>query len=97
MQNAFLEFTQSFFDKMGIPAHIVNLNEPLSDDIDLGLRKTIVSKRDSESISLKDIAQSFAQNNSIYFAEDIYSCHYIFIPVPEQELPVAMILGPYLT
>ncbi|WP_022764301.1 helix-turn-helix domain-containing protein [Butyrivibrio sp. XPD2006] len=97
MQNAFLEFTKSFFDKMGIPTHIANLSEPLSDEIDMGLRKTIVSKRDNEAVSLKDIAESFAENNSIYFAEDIYSCHYIFIPVPEQELPVAMILGPYLT
>ncbi|ETP73000.1 response regulator (CheY-like receiver domain and AraC-type DNA-binding domain-containing protein) [Lachnospiraceae bacterium JC7] len=96
MQNSFLEFTKSYFDKMGIQTHIVNIREPLPLDLDMGLRKTILNKRDAETISFKGISDSFTQEKIIYYAADIYNCSYILLPVPEQELPIAMILGPYL-
>ncbi len=96
MQNQFLDFTKSFFDKMGIPSHVINLKEPVTEDLDMGLRRTILAGHDKEALSFANINESFTRDHIVYFSEDIYGCHYILLPIPDQELPVAMALGPYL-
>ncbi len=96
MQNQFLDFTKSFFDKMGIPSHVINLREPVTEDLDMGLRRTILADHNKEALSFTSISEAFTREHIIYFSEDIYGCHYILLPIPDQELPVAMALGPYL-
>lgn len=97
MKHPFFEFTKRYFDKMGIPSHVINLQNPIPDDVDMRLRKTIVQKNSSVQTTFPEIPDSFVQDHLLFFTEDLYSCHYILLPIPEQELPVAMILGPYLT
>ncbi len=97
MQNQFLEFTKIFFDKMGIPSRVLNIRDPLPDDVDLGLRKTILSSPDPEATVFRDVEDTFIEDHLVYFSEDIYGCHYIILPIPDQELPAALVLGPYLT
>ncbi|WP_051671442.1 helix-turn-helix domain-containing protein [Oribacterium sp. P6A1] len=96
MQNPFLEFTKSYFDKIGIPAHIVDIREPISQELDRGLRKTILHQDFSKSTLFEDISKNFSQDHIIYYFEDNYSLRYILLSVPDQEIPLAMVLGPYI-
>ena len=96
MLNAFLEFTKSYFDKIGIPSHIVDIREPLPQDLDRGLRKTILHQESSEGIYFEEISEDFIQNHTICYYEDNFNLRYILLPLPDQANPLWMILGPYI-
>ncbi|MCR5403672.1 MAG: AraC family transcriptional regulator [Butyrivibrio sp.] len=70
--------------------------ESPGEDIDLGLRKTILSSQTNNNSVFYEVAPTFNTEHIIYFTEDIYGCHYILFPLPDQEFPLAMVLGPYL-
>ncbi len=95
MQNTYLDFTEIYFEKMGISTHIIDLSKPLLDDVDLGLRKAILSDPGSEDIELKELLSSAVKLNSITLTEDIYGCHYMIIPIPAQEESLIFMAGPY--
>ncbi|WP_248403901.1 AraC family transcriptional regulator [Butyrivibrio fibrisolvens] len=97
MKNQYLDYAVSFFNKLNLGTNIVNVGEPLPDDIDLGLRKAIMSKKTESILDFEGINQSFIDQHIIYMLTDIYSCHSIIIPIPEQELNTALFVGPYLT
>ena len=97
MKNQYLDYAVSFFNKLNLGTNVVNVGEPLPDDIDLGLRKAIMSKKTESILDFEGINQSFIDQHIIYMLTDIYSCHSIIIPIPEQELNTALFVGPYLT
>ncbi len=97
MQNTFLNYAVTFFNKLNIPTHLANVNEPISKEIDLGLRDSLMKKKNGTILNFADIDRNFIQNHIIYLLTDKYTCHYIFIPIPAQELDTTLIAGPYLT
>ncbi|WP_026511331.1 MULTISPECIES: helix-turn-helix domain-containing protein [unclassified Butyrivibrio] len=97
MQNQFLNYAVSFFNKLNLGNHVVNINEPLSDEIDLGLRRAILQPTSVSVTQFEGIDPHFTDNHIIYMLSDMYECHYILIPVPNQELETSLYIGPYLT
>ena len=97
MQNQYLDMAVSFFNKLNLVTHVINIHEPLSDDIDLGLRKAILQKKPLSVLDFDGINPSFTDQHIIYFLTDMYNCHNILIPIPNQELDTALYVGPYLT
>lgn len=97
MQNQYLNFAANFFSKLNLGSHIVDVNEPLSDDIDLGLRKATLQKKETYIYQFNGIEANFIDSHIIYILTDMYECHYIILPIPNQELDTVLYIGPYLT
>lgn len=96
MQNPYLEFTAGYFSKIGIATNIVTVDETLGDHIDKGLRKALFKNSSDSVLSFDNIDPDFVQNRIIYFAEDMFTCRYILIPLPDDAQPLIMLCGPYL-
>lgn len=97
MENIYLEFTHTFFAKIGIPTHITEISAPAPDDLDMGLRKMLFSESFIDMVELAELKEDQSELPAICFSEDIYTCHYVVIPIPGQEIPVLFVAGPYLT
>ncbi len=97
MQTTFINFAISYFNKLNLGTHIVSINEPLADEIDLGFRKAILRNSPSSIIQFETIDRNFVAQNIIYLMTDMYNCHYILIPLPNQEEDSVLYVGPYLT
>ena len=61
--------------------------------IDQGLRKLLGMNTVYEEI--RDFLSKLIKPNIIYKIRDSFFCNYIFLLLPETELPTAMIVGPY--
>lgn len=56
-----------------------------------------MQKDSTTIIQFKGIITNFTDQNIIYLITDLYNCHYILIPIPNQELDTVLYVGPYLT
>ncbi len=96
MNNAYIEFTISFFHKLNLVTNILKINEPLPNDLDLGLRKSIIGETEMSLQNMDFLPPDFIEHHIIYFSADKYKCHYIFIPLPTPDNDTVMVSGPYL-
>lgn len=98
MNNIFLDFTISFFSKLNVGSHYINIDTPLSDEIDLSLRHAIVGENETTLLSFKDLDPNFINTNTVYLCTDKYDCHFVFLPLADEMSPKkVMIIGPYIT
>ena len=96
MDNTYLSFLLSFFSKLNVKSHILTIDTTLAEDIDLGLRRTLIGERNISIKDFNDIEKDFPFTNTIYIYCDIYECHYIMIPVHDNDQHI-IFLGPYIT
>lgn len=96
MENIYLAFLEGFFSKLNVGAHIINFDDALSSDVDLGLRHAITGESGINLRSFEELKPSFPTTNIIYLCCDRYECHYILLPIHDEDDSI-MILGPYIT
>lgn len=100
MNHPILSLTSDFFSELRIPGSIILIDQPLKEGFDLGLRKTLFQmETEADYPCPKDLSAELPEllmDHHICILRDIYRCSYIFIPIPEQEFPSALLLGPYL-
>lgn len=96
MQNTYLDYTYKFFHRLNINTNILNLNQPLPDNADLGLRHAILGATSPLITDFNDIDKDFLKKNILYLLTDQYECRYILIPIPDQESATVLFAGPYL-
>lgn len=97
MNNFYLNFTTSFFHKMNIHTEIIQANQPLPAECDLGLRNKISLHSPITILDFEDIDSNFIKSHIIYICTDLYQCNYILIPIPELAESQVLLAGPYLT
>lgn len=96
MENIYLKFMIDFFAKLNIGYNLTKIDAPLSDEVDLGLRHTIMGEVSQTLRLFEEMDSAFPNTNIIYLACDRFECHYIFLPINDEEDNI-MILGPYIT
>lgn len=97
MRDPFLQFTEQLFSKLNIRCSVQNAQEPLDENADLGLRKRLFFPLYETVLSFRGVSPSFIESNQILFTVDRFDCHYLILPIPNQELPLIFLAGPYLT
>ncbi len=97
MQHQLLNLTSNYFSKLNIQSMVINLDDPLPNNADLGLRNNILSGKDINGRHFPKLPFTKDEKHLIHFTTDMYNCNYCLIPIPDQELPLALLLGPYLT
>lgn len=95
MYNPFLNLAAGFYDRLGIQTAVVNTQENADPELDFGLRKTILENTSYRFPVLPGAGEG--ESKILYLITDLYGCCYVQIPVPGQELPLAMLIGPYIT
>ncbi len=98
MNYTYLDFTISFFHKLNLVTNVININEPFPNDLDLGLRHSIIGDDIKRTLADMDfLPVDFIKTNTIFFSIDKYECHYIFLPMPTTARDKTLVAGPYLT
>ena len=97
MNSIYIDFTISFFHKLNLVTNVVKTTEPLPNDLDLGLRHSIIGDVSDTIAGMNFLPHDFIENNTIVFSIDKYDCHYIFLPLPTPRRDKTLIAGPYLT
>ena len=97
LNNPMLQLTADFFSRLNLHTRVIRADEPLDDTMDLGLRKLLLVQNKDRVDHFHMMDPDFIQKQMIYFTVDQYECHYLFIPIPEQEAPLLFTMGPYLT
>ena len=95
MRNPYLNFTVDYFDQLRLQTMVINLRERCAPKTDPGLRKTGIAGEDDCFWDLCGLDLDFSESTAIYFVTDRYRRRYILVPIPEQELPLALRVGPY--
>lgn len=96
MNYTYIDFTITFFHKLNLVTNIIKMTDRIPNDLDLGLRRSIIGKASEQLNSLSFLAEDFIKTNTIYFSTDKYDCHYIFLPLPTQNRDKVLVAGPYL-
>lgn len=96
MNEIILDFAVTFFHKLNLVTNIIDMDTPLPNDLDLGLRRSIMGEK-SKSLSENGfLPPTFTKEKTIYLSEDKYNCHYIFFPLAYDKCDKALVAGPYL-
>lgn len=95
--NSIVNFTTRFFNRLNLVTHILDITQQLPEDMDLGLRRSIIGEQRDSVLNLSFTEPDFIKKNIIYFSMDKYGCHYLFIPIPSEDNNKFMVAGPYLT
>lgn len=86
-----LIFFKRFIEKNKLKVHTVSEHH-IPDNLDLGIRSAL----DLNDDYTKTFSCSKHKKNEIIHITDIFSCNYIFIPLPETPI-TSLIIGPYVT
>lgn len=97
MNHTYIEFTITFFHKLNLVTNVVSINDIIPDDLDLGLRRSVIGEGSERIADLKFLPTDFIEKNLVYLSTDKYECHYIFLPLPTNDRDKVLIAGPYLT
>ena len=97
MNHTYIEFTITFFHKLNLVTNVVNINDIIPNDLDLGLRRSVIGEGSGRIADLKFLPTDFIEKNFVYLSTDKYECHYIFLPLPTNARDKVLIAGPYLT
>lgn len=92
-----LEFTENLFHKLNLITNIIDITKALPNDLDLGLRNSIIGANPKLNKKIDFLDPAFIEKHIIYFSIDKYKCHYIFIPLPTEDRHTIFAAGPYLT
>ena len=96
MNHPLLAFVSDYFSELRIPSSIILTGQALPESFDLGLRKTLFSTPYPMPEELSKELPGLLTSHAICTVRDSYRCSYLFIPIPGQELPSALLIGPYL-
>lgn len=88
-----LNFLRNTFKNCHLQTFVINPNNPVENNIDMGLRKFI-----GNSFDMHTFYDFFPKVNpcTLYRVIDGFLCRYIFMLLPETEEPSVLIIGPYL-
>ena len=53
MNHTYIEFTITFFHKLNLVTNVVNINDIIPDDLDLGLRRSVIGEGSERIADLK--------------------------------------------
>ena len=97
MPDNYLDFSIAFFHRLNLATRRIHISEPLPDDMDLGLRRSITPMTKKPIYYTDFISEKVFAENLVYLSTDKYDCHYIFMPLSEDGNDDLFIVGPYLT
>ena len=97
MHYTYVDFTISFFHKLNLVTNVINITKPIPNDLDLGLRHSIIGESNRTLGEMDFLPTDFIKNNTILLSMDKYECHYIFLPLPTPARDKTLVAGPYLT
>lgn len=98
MNNAVLRLTEQFFLRLNMHTALIPWDRSCAaDDLDLGLRKAVMGGAETVLLNAEAFQEDLPKEHTLCMAADRFRCHYLFIPVPDQEIPVILKAGPYLT
>lgn len=87
-----LSFFRNFIENCKIKTSIIT-PETTPENLDSGIRQLLGLEDDYKKTF--DISQ--LEENTVLFLQDIFSCRYFFIPLPEQPKKTALVVGPYIS
>ena len=96
MNHSCIDFTLSFFHKINLAANIIITDKPFPEDMDLGLRRSIMNSPRVSFNEMHFLEEDFIEKHIIYLTTDKYECHYIFLPIPTRIPNKVLVAGPYL-
>ena len=89
----------SFFCKIlhnfRISSQIFSKNQPPEKPLDLGLRDFLYLQEEYERLFCAP--WDSMQPNTVYTVQDAFLCNYIFLLLPETDVPTVLVAGPYMT
>jgi len=89
-----LWFLRSLFQKCRIQTLLLNSEEPVPPQVDLG-RWKLFTGQDQYAFSMKELVGDI-KPNTIYKVKDNFSCCYIFLQLPKAKNENLLFIGPYL-
>ncbi len=90
-----LNFTEDFMNRINMQTKLTTLQLLKIDCPDLGLRETILAG--SQVPFLDELtADELYSGRVFWFVTDRFRCHYILIPLMQEETPLLFLIGPYL-
>ncbi|MBQ7065030.1 MAG: helix-turn-helix transcriptional regulator [Firmicutes bacterium] len=96
MHHPILGLAENYLGKVRLKTQIVSLNDPWPVSLDFGLRSQLIASAKFRSF-LDDLDPQLFGRHYVYYVRDSYLCHYIVLPIPEQEAPLLFVTGPYMT
>lgn len=94
-QKELLDFVMNFFEEMRIHARITHEPYKWDDSYDLGLRSTLLKKTADIRSTFFHAEENPPEKNQVYLIIDLFSCHYICIPIPGQDRKSFLFIGPF--
>ncbi len=90
-----LDFTENFMDRINMQTKLTTLQLLKMDCPDLGLRGAVLGGRQSSFLDALTADELFS-DRVFWFVTDRFRCHYILIPLMQDETPLLFLMGPYL-
>lgn len=87
-----LDFFRSFTENCKIRTNIITAGNT-DENLDSGIRQLLGLEEDYK----KTFDISNMQNNVVLSVQDIFTCRYIFIPLPNQAVKTFLLVGPYVS
>lgn len=88
-----LNFFVKLLRNLGLNVYEIKENEPVTYDIDLGVRKFLDAKEEYEKMYAKAIHT--LRPNVIYTFSDNFHCNYILFQLPEIKEKTVIVIGPF--
>lgn len=89
-----LRFLRSLFRKCRIQTHLLNPDQPVPSQVDLGLWK-LLGGQEQSGFSLTEFMGEI-KPNTIYKVKDAFSCTYLVLQLPKAKNESLLLIGPYL-
>lgn len=96
-QAELLDITKNFFEEMRIHTHLIDAPYDWRDEYDLGLRHTLLKESFQTASTFFQPESNFHAKKQVYFITDLFSCHYLCIPIPEGGEKRILLVGPFST
>lgn len=96
-QNELLDFVRNFFEEMRIHTRLIDAPYSWNDAIDLNLRHTLLKDADDMSSTFFQMEEQFHEKHLVYFIRDLFWCHYLCIPIPNDGQKRILFIGPFAT
>ena len=94
-QNELLYFVMNFFEEMRIHARIIHEPYKWDDSYDLELRSTLLKKTTDIRSTFFHTEENLHEKNRVFLMIDLFSCHYICVPIPGNDKRSVLFIGPF--
>lgn len=88
-----LEFFEKLLQNYHLSFHYLSENTESEPIFDYGLRRLF--KPDLDYYKIADELARYYKPNTIYKIQDYFFCNYLIFQLPDTEIPIHMIIGPY--